>query len=584
MGNQLPPKICDSVLKACLPCDDDPIRNLSAEAADREIFVANVVDKFNWNLGDTFVQFWCKGICISEISQDDADLCAARNAAECVLDGGTGSTGSGSTPIMLFGNTQQSCTIPCPNGGTFTYTLPAGSIVRRTLEEANLVAASIACTLARAHRMCLGAFSTTCCIAQPFSGGITATGSFLAPTVFGFNFWQITSGSIPPGMTFHGGFTLSKTVVIDGTPTTAGTYSFSVRVTAPNGDHSERSYTLIVAGITNADPLPDATAGAAYSIQLNTFGFDATPNLQIGSGALPTGLSLVGDTISGTPTTAGTGSIFAICAIGNVDSVEQVCCKEFTILVLPVPLNHTPEAYYACEWTGAPRVDSTGNGHTLSISGSGGTPPEGSTTGLYGFGIEFGTTNNILYFVSSSALVNSSGEFTGCGWFKATSYVPGSLFGNNGGNSGRIVLGLRGNVANDIAAVYLQAWDDATGLVSDPHLQLRVKRSGQVDESIYIPWTPDLNWHFLSIWFDNTDKIVRCQVDNGTIYASSALTSKFTTPVVMNVSHFSSAPIFIGQGYDYEWDEQGWWSSVLSAAQRTAIYNGGVGRTWPNVP
>src|SRR4026207_1089124 len=80
---------CGLALTPCLPCPDDPIRNITAEAPDLDVFIGFRTFKWNPPLGVTYFQLACKAICFSSVSQLDADLCALRSAQECVYDGGT---------------------------------------------------------------------------------------------------------------------------------------------------------------------------------------------------------------------------------------------------------------------------------------------------------------------------------------------------------------------------------------------------------------------------------------------------------------------------------------------------------------
>ena len=80
----------------------------------------------------------------------------------------------------------------------------------------------------------------------PYNRVITATGS-TAPYSY-----AVTNGALPPGLTLTPGGVLS------GTPTTAGSYTFTVTATDSTGNTGSRQYTLVVA-IPNATPAPAPT-------------------------------------------------------------------------------------------------------------------------------------------------------------------------------------------------------------------------------------------------------------------------------------------------------------------------------------
>ena len=127
---------------------------------------------------------------------------------------------------------------------------------------------------------------------------LTATGG-VAPYTH-----AITAGSLPPGITLSTGGALS------GTPTTSGTFAFTVTATDGNGQSGAQAYTLVVAvpvlGISPAT-LPAGTTGTAYSQALTIAGGIA-PYTVTQTGTLPNGLTFnaASRTFSGIPTQAGT--------------------------------------------------------------------------------------------------------------------------------------------------------------------------------------------------------------------------------------------------------------------------------------
>ena len=144
----------------------------------------------------------------------------------------------------------------------------------------------------------------------PYSQTITASGG-TAPYTF-----ALAAGALP------GGLTLAADGTLDGTPTQAGSFDFTVEATDANAFTGARAYTLVVTGpvITLAPAtLPDAETGTPYNQAITASGgaapytFSAGPVVKLGTGGtvkggvLPPGLSLAADgTLSGTPTSAGT--------------------------------------------------------------------------------------------------------------------------------------------------------------------------------------------------------------------------------------------------------------------------------------
>lgn len=123
--------------------------------------------------------------------------------------------------------------------------------------------------------------------------------------------WGISSGTLPPGLTLD-------TVVgtIKGTPTTAGTYNFTVKVTDGPGAVANANLTIQVSPVLSitTTSLPDTFINNnSYSQTLLASGGRAPYSWSITSGVLPTGLQLDVNTgiISETPTTLGTFTFVA---------------------------------------------------------------------------------------------------------------------------------------------------------------------------------------------------------------------------------------------------------------------------------
>lgn len=296
--------------------EEFPFANLSAEAADRDLFWGDWYG-FAWRfptLGSNWSTNSCLGVCTSEISQADADLCAAIANLLCISgDWGVGTTeteggpGSSGPPIIartalkgrVFYNNLQQCNYGCPDGLPFIYQVGPGLIAAPTQEEADALAFGYACTLAQINRLCLSALSLTCCINQAVSSNVTVVGR--GPVTF-----AIIGGALPPGLSLTQ--TGPKRASISGTPTASGNYSFTVKVQNAAGNFMQKTYTIQVLEISNAGTLPNGTKAAAYNYQFVANG--GTPPYtfsgDITIGIPPPGLTLsAAGLLSGTPTTNG---------------------------------------------------------------------------------------------------------------------------------------------------------------------------------------------------------------------------------------------------------------------------------------
>src|SRR5205823_12075465 len=124
--------------------------------------------------------------------------------------------------------------------------------------------------------------------------------------------FSISAGALPTGLSLNG-----STGAISGTPTVAGTGTFTVHAsdsssTAATGN---QQFSIVVSANQPPPPgslqigpgsLPAATVGSAYSASVTASGGSSPYTFSISAGALPTGLSLNSSTgaISGTPTVA----------------------------------------------------------------------------------------------------------------------------------------------------------------------------------------------------------------------------------------------------------------------------------------
>jgi hypothetical protein len=171
--------------------------------------------------------------------------------------------------------------------------------------------------------------------------------------------WTATNPSnLPPGVS------VTSSGQLAGTPTTAGTYTFSVMATDTASSSITNSYTLQVTpfSITTFGVLPQATTGSLYSTTLNTSLGAATWSMV---NNLPGGLSLNPSTgvISGTPTGAGQSQFTVQAAIGG-NTVRKV----FSIYLV----NGAPLAIgTGATLTATPQ----GNLYTTNLAASGGAPP-----------------------------------------------------------------------------------------------------------------------------------------------------------------------------------------------------------------
>jgi hypothetical protein len=178
--------------------------------------------------------------------------------------------------------------------------------------------------------------------------------------------YSISSGSLPPGLTLN-----SSTGAISGTPTAAGSFTFTSKVVDKNGNSDTATCTIVITGAPlNLDcgtcGASKATVGSYYSATYSVTGGAGPFTFSIISGSLPAGLTLNSSTgtISGTPTSPGTYNFTAkvVDKYGNTDT--QAC----TLVVLASPVNLT------CGSCGSGNA-TVGDWYSSNLSVSGGASP-----------------------------------------------------------------------------------------------------------------------------------------------------------------------------------------------------------------
>jgi Putative Ig domain len=219
-----------------------------------------------------------------------------------------------------------------------------------------------------------------------YNGSFSVTGGTSPYT------WNVVSGQLPPGLSVA-----ATTGAISGTPTSAGNYSFGIKVTDSGSSVQSATTTVslpVVAApatptaltITSSS-LPPGAMGTAYSASLQSSGGTAPLAWSITSGGLPNGLSLSATTglISGTPTGSGTTNLTATIA----DSSNPSQTKSIPLtLVIAAPLSITasglPSGTQSTSYSQALQASGGTGSYTWSISS--GALPAGlslsATTGL----------------------------------------------------------------------------------------------------------------------------------------------------------------------------------------------------------
>jgi hypothetical protein len=164
-------------------------------------------------------------------------------------------------------------------------------------------------------------------IGQAYNEPVQATGGTGALT------WSIVVGTLPQNLSLN-----PTTGVISGTPTAAGTSSFTVRVADTAGQVDTQALLILINPATppiiTTTSLDGGTVGLAYSQTLQATGGTGTFAWSLFGGSLPANLALSpAGTISGTPTNTGTSNF----TVKVTDALSQFDTQPLSITISPVP-------------------------------------------------------------------------------------------------------------------------------------------------------------------------------------------------------------------------------------------------------
>ena len=226
--------------------------------------------------------------------------------------------------------------------------------------------------------------------------------------------WALASGTLPTGLG------LSTTGVISGTPTAAGSFTFSVSATdkATSPNTVTQAYSIKIAPSVTTQSLPNGVAGTAYSQQLSSAGSgSSTPTFALATGSLPAGLTLSSTgLISGTPATASAGSTFNFAVTVTVGGQTSAAdALSITIDALPaittlsVPSGNIGIAY------SQQLTYSGGSGGAVTWSLASGTLPAGitlSASGLLSGMPSSATTYNFSVTVTVGTQTSAAQAYT----------------------------------------------------------------------------------------------------------------------------------------------------------------------------
>jgi hypothetical protein len=165
-----------------------------------------------------------------------------------------------------------------------------------------------------------------------FGNTVVATGDTVT--------YSLQSGTLPPGATFSSNGTITGTSSTLSSPTT---YTFTVRATDAQNQDTDRSFSITINpdAVTWSSP----TTNTSYTITPNVAMSNVTLAATSAAGAsifysantLPTGVSISGNTIFGTPTVSDQSTTSLVTATANTTSESSSIVLNWTVSVASEP-------------------------------------------------------------------------------------------------------------------------------------------------------------------------------------------------------------------------------------------------------
>lgn len=233
----------------------------------------------------------------------------------------TWSINSGTLPTGLSLNTSTGAITGTP--------IAAGTVLTFKVKDANNITsvASSSITIAVGAALSITTASLPAGnVGSVYNQTVSATGGKTTYT------WSIISGALPAGLSLN-----ASTGIITGTPTTAGTSSFTVQVADVNAVTATKALSIAINNVPviSTVSLPDGYLNTVYSQTLAVTGGKSPYTWSITSGTLPTGLSLNVSTgvVSGKPTATGSKTL----TFQVKDASNTTATKSLTITIYALP-------------------------------------------------------------------------------------------------------------------------------------------------------------------------------------------------------------------------------------------------------
>lgn len=243
------------------------------------------------------------------------------------------------------------------------------------------------------------------------------------------------------------------------------------------------------------------------------------------------------------------------------------CTKNLSITIQPLSY---PRAYIAFEGSGlADQSDSITGTLLTSIPGTGGTA---GVAGKVNLAVDLNIATG--FHLQSPSVANGGNGFSFSTWFKWDA--------NPGYAWGACPYWFFNTTVNDnIQANLYEDKLEGDIYVGGAWFNLHFNPAAAVGWG-WPAYLSRLAWHMFTLTYNQSDKLLRYDIDNGWATGVSDVgllnftSVPTTTPDLGAYFEFAT-----GSNQVMTWDEMSLWPVCLTSAQISYLYNSGAGRTWP---
>ena len=257
--------------------------------------------------------------------------------------------------------------------------------------------------------------------------------------------YSLQSGTLPPGATFSSNGTITGTSSTLSNPTT---YTFTVRATDAQNQDTDRSFSITINpdAVTWSSPTTNTSYTLLPNVAMSNISLVATSaagaNIFYSANTLPTGVSLSGNTIFGTPTVSNETRTSLLTASANTTGESANVVVNWTVSVAGEPFFKYNSLLLSGDGTNNAQnntfLDGSTNNFTITRNGNttqGTFSPYGPNWSNYFDGVD-----DYLYVSDNSAFALGSSNFTMEAWIYPTATgnfpVIASQYQNGSGNPG----------------------------------------------------------------------------------------------------------------------------------------------------